>query len=135
MKKVPTNQIEIVNKSWMQLVINKEDGYVNGTLLSEQTFCWLGKFLRSEESKENIEHIINLTGQRVEYIVTNPWDNIKGRYIHPFIALQLVAMRKEEDSDYIEYYEFLKTVIAEDNKYKWIEMFHDLKGEQVIWIS
>ena len=121
------NEVEIKSKSWIKIIINSEDGYVNGTLLSEQTFCWLGKFLRSEESKESIEHIKVLTGNKEKYQGESSWDNIKGMYVHPFLALEMVAIKKQEDTDYIEYYEFLKKTIAEDNKYEWIEMFHNLK--------
>ena len=127
MKKVPTNQIEIVNKSWMQLVINKEDGYINGSLLAEQVGINLNRFLGLKDTKENTEHIQFLTGNKEKYEVVNSWGNVKGDYIRPLLALDFVAMKKQEDGDYIEYYEFLKKAIAEDDKYEWIEMFHNLE--------
>jgi len=53
-------------------------------------------------------------------------------YIHPLTALEMVAIKKNEDPDYQEYYEFLKETIfnfLESNpelkeKYDFIEEFH-----------
>ena len=121
------NEVEIKNKSWIKIIINSEDGYINGTLLAEQIGINLNRFFRCDCIKESIEHIKVLTGNKEKYQGESSWDNIKGMYVHPFLALEMVAIKKQEDTDYIEYYEFLKKTIAEDNKYEWIEMFHNLK--------
>ncbi|MGL4677218.1 MAG: KilA-N domain-containing protein [Brevinema sp.] len=121
---VKVGEVEIKNHSWMQIIINKEDGYVNGSLLADQIGMGLYGFLELEDIKESIEHIKVLTGNKEKYEGVSYWDNVKGVYLHPFLALEMAAMKKNEDHDYEEYYEFLKKVITEDNKYKWIEEFH-----------
>ena len=124
---VRINEVEIKKQSWIKIIINSEDGYINGSLLAEQVGVNLSRFLRLESIKESIEHIQEITENKEKYQGESSWDNIKGVYVHPFLALEMVAIKKQEDTDYIEYYEFLKKVIAEDNKYEWIEMFHDLE--------
>ncbi|MGL4562831.1 MAG: KilA-N domain-containing protein [Brevinema sp.] len=121
---VKVGEVDIKNNSWMQIIINKEDGFVNGSLLADQIGMGLYRFLELEDIKESIEHIKVLTGNKEKYEGVSFWDNIKGMYIHPFLALEMVAIKKNEDCDYEEYYEFLKKVITEDNRYKWIEEFH-----------
>lgn len=129
---IKINEVEIKKQSWMQVIVNKEDGYVNGSLLAEQTGMSLHRFFRLEDTKESIEHIKVLTGNKEKYEGDSPWDNIKGVYMHPFLALEMVAIKKYKDSDYEEYYEFLKTTIIEflennqalKEQYNFIEEFH-----------
>ncbi|MGL4561108.1 MAG: hypothetical protein ACRCV0_02300 [Brevinema sp.] len=124
-------EVEIKDNSWMQIVINKEDGYVNGrakdgedtllnrrlkskvSLLADQIGMGLYGFLKSEDIKESIEHIKMLTGDEERYQGESPWSNIKGVYVHPFLALEMVAIKKNEDLQHEEYYEFLKETIFE----------------------
>lgn len=106
----------------MQVIINNEDGYINGSLLAKQIGMSLHGFLKLEYIKESIEHINVL-----KYQGERPWDNVKGMYIHPFLALEMLAIKVQEDKNYQEYYEFLKKVITEDNRYEWINFFHTLE--------
>lgn len=123
---IKINDVDIKKNSWMQVVINKADGYVNGTFLAEQIGMSLYRFFKLEDIKEFIEHIKTLTGNKEKYNGDNPWDNIKGMYIHPFLALEMGALKKSEDSDYEEYYNFLRQVIVENNKYEWIVDIFDI---------
>ncbi|MGL4367571.1 MAG: KilA-N domain-containing protein [Brevinemataceae bacterium] len=147
---VRINNIEIKNKSWMQVVINKEDGYVNCSLLEDQIGMSLHGFLKLEDIKESIEHIKVLIESEEKYKGESSWDNVKGMYIHPFLALEMVAIKVEENNDYQdkdgkdvsldrklkseteEYYEFLKETVFEfleinqelKEIYNFIEEFH-----------
>lgn len=129
---VRINEVEIKNKSWMQVVINKDDGYVNGTKLADQIGMNLYQFFKLEDITETIEHIKVLTGDKDKYESKSSWDNVKGVYVHPFLALEMVAIKKNEDSDYEEYYEFIRETIFEflennqelKEKYHFIEEFH-----------
>ncbi|MGL4388138.1 MAG: KilA-N domain-containing protein [Brevinema sp.] len=85
---VKVEDVEIKDNSWMQIVINKKDGYVNGSLLANQIGISLYGFLKSEDIKESIEHIKMLTGNKEKYKGVSPWGNIKGVYVHPFLALE-----------------------------------------------
>ncbi|MGL4676628.1 MAG: KilA-N domain-containing protein [Brevinema sp.] len=116
----------------MQVVINKEDGYVNGSLLEYQIGMSLHGFFKLDNIKESVEHIKVLTRNKEKYQGESPWNNVKGVYVHPFLALEMAAIKKCEDSNYEEYYEFLKTTIIEfleinqelKEQYNFIEEFH-----------
>lgn len=129
---VKIKEVEIKDESYMQVVINKEDGFINGSLLSDQINMFLFREMRAEDIKNDVEHIRMLTGQREMYKADSVFENVRGWYIHPLLALEMVAIKKCEDSDYEEYYEFLKSIIFEflDNnielkeQYNFIEEFH-----------
>jgi len=127
---VRINKVEIKNKIWMQIIINQEDGYVNGSLLADQIGISLHRFFRLENIKESIINIKVLTGSKEKYHGESPWDNVKGVYVHPFLALEMVAIKVQEDEEYSEYYKFLKEVIEEDNRYEWIKMFHEFEEDK-----
>ncbi|MGL4367579.1 MAG: hypothetical protein ACRCTQ_04800 [Brevinemataceae bacterium] len=63
----------------MQVVINKEDGYVNGILLEDQIGMSLHGFLKLEDIKESVEYIKVLTGSKEKYHGESTWNNVKGR--------------------------------------------------------
>jgi len=129
---INNDSIEIRKESWMEVVMNTEDGYVNGTKLAEQIGMSLHGFFKLDDIKESVEHIKVLTGNEEKYKGESSWDNVKGVYVHPFLALEMVSIKKNEDPDYQEYYGFLKETIFEflDNnqelkeKYNFIEEFH-----------
>lgn len=131
-KMVKINEVVYKDKSWMKAILNKEDGFVNGSLLSDQVNIFLLREMRNEDIKNDIEHIKLLTGKREMYKADSVFDNVKGWYIHPFLALQLLAILKHRDNDYEEYYEFLKETIFEflgsDAKfcstYELVDMFY-----------
>ena len=109
--------ISIIRKdNWTEVVINK-DGFVNGTLLAEQINDHLITYLKSDGAQETIEHIQNLMGiKHTFYKYDSPWANIRGWYIHPFLALEFASIKKHQDPDYQEYFEFLR-----ENIFNWIE--------------
>lgn len=107
---------QIKRKNGMEVVINR-DGYINGTLLSEQINSYLIHYLKSEGAQETIEHIQNLTGQNKPfYKQDSPWSNVRGWYIHPFLALEFASIKKHQDPDYQEEFVSLKEII-----FSWIE--------------
>ncbi len=119
-----TPSMSIIRKdNWTQVVI-REDGFINGSLLAEQINDYLIKFLKSEGAQETIGHIQNLTGiKRVFYKHESVWSNIRGWYIHPFLALEFASIKKHQDPDYQEEFDFLKESI-----FNWIEE-NNLKEE------
>lgn len=104
---VRVREVEINKQSWMQVIVNKVDGYVNGSLLADQIGMSLYGFFKLVDVKDIIDHIKTLTGDKDKYEGASSWDNLKGVYVHPFLALEMVDIKRKEDSDYEEYYEFL----------------------------
>lgn len=72
------NEVEIKKQSWMPVIVNKEDGYVDGTKLSDQIGISLYRFLNLEDTKQSVEHIKMVTGNKEQYQGESTWDTVKG---------------------------------------------------------
>ncbi|MGL4560836.1 MAG: hypothetical protein ACRCV0_00920 [Brevinema sp.] len=79
-------------------------------------------FFKLDDTKESVEHINILTRNKEKYHGESPWNNVKGVCMHPFLALEMAAIKVQEDSNYQEYYEFLK-----DTVFEFLEINQELK--------
>lgn len=76
----------------IQIVINNTDVYINDLYYLSKSRKSLYQFFKLEDIKASIEHIKTLTDDKEKYQGANLWDNVKGMYIHPFLALKMVAI-------------------------------------------